>query len=159
MKCMICEMKQYSSVGVRFEGKFFKPFAVLKTGVGSTGENCIRKAEASNRTDWLTIIVKKEAPAEDAVPYGYGFFHFVFATGAMYFAMLLIGWNTHHIIKKYVLHLKNHLVDNRTGCDMMDDRCRLDKYLGEDSERMASRLCLLVDVGGSCHIVEVQTNK
>ncbi|MBA0576091.1 hypothetical protein Golob_023840 [Gossypium lobatum] len=89
------------------------------------GENCIRKAEASNRTDWLTSFivallamviatfstgidsqcfqVKKEAPAEDAVPYGYGFFHFVFATGAMYFAMLLIGWNTHHIIKKWTI--------------------------------------------------------
>ncbi|TYI17143.1 hypothetical protein ES332_A07G003900v1 [Gossypium tomentosum] len=91
------------------------------------GENCIRKAEASNRTDWLTIIsfivallamviatfstgidsqcfqVKKEAPVGDAVPYGYGFFHFVFATGAMYFAMLLIGWNTHHIIKKWTI--------------------------------------------------------
>ena len=37
---------------------------------------------------------------EDDVPYGYGFFHFVFATGAMYFAMLLIGWNTHHPMKK-----------------------------------------------------------
>ncbi|KAL4318364.1 hypothetical protein GQ457_18G000730 [Hibiscus cannabinus] len=92
------------------------------------GENCIRKAEESNRTDWLTIISfviallamviatfstgidsqcfqfrKKEAPAEDAVPYGYGFFHFVFATGAMYFAMLLIGWNTHHTIKKWTI--------------------------------------------------------
>jgi len=40
-------------------------------------------------------------PAEDDVPYGYGFFHFVFATGAMYFAMLLIGWNTHHSMRKY----------------------------------------------------------
>ncbi|GMI89498.1 hypothetical protein like AT3G24460 [Hibiscus trionum] len=92
------------------------------------GENCIRKAEESNRTDWLTIISfviallaiviatfstgidsqcfqfrKKEEPAEDAVPYGYGFFHFVFATGAMYFAMLLIGWNTHHTIKKWTI--------------------------------------------------------
>ncbi|KAK8547173.1 hypothetical protein V6N13_097892 [Hibiscus sabdariffa] len=46
---------------------------------------------------------KKEARAEDAVPYGYGFFHFVFATGAMYFAMLLIGWNTHHTIKKWTI--------------------------------------------------------
>lgn len=45
---------------------------------------------------------KSESPAEDDVPYGYGFFHFVFATGAMYFAMLLIGWNTHHTIRKYV---------------------------------------------------------
>ncbi|XWS17230.1 hypothetical protein CRYUN_Cryun33cG0050000 [Craigia yunnanensis] len=92
------------------------------------GESCNRKTEASNKTDWLTIISfviallamviatfstgidsqcfqfrKKEAPAEDAVPYGYGFFHFVFATGAMYFAMLLIGWNTHHTIKKWTI--------------------------------------------------------
>ncbi|XP_031269563.1 probable serine incorporator [Pistacia vera] len=92
------------------------------------GESCNRKAEASNRTDWLTIISfvvallamviatfstgidskcfqfrKDEPPAEDDVPYGYGFFHFVFATGAMYFAMLLIGWNTHHTIKKWTI--------------------------------------------------------
>lgn len=76
-------------------------------------------ATFSTGIDSQCFQVKKEAPAEDAVPYGYGFFHFVFATGAMYFAMLLIGWNTHHIIKKYVLHLKGHLLDNRTGCDMV----------------------------------------
>ncbi|KAL5768887.1 hypothetical protein ACOSP7_015433 [Xanthoceras sorbifolium] len=92
------------------------------------GESCNRKAEASNRTDWLTIISfivallamviatfstgidskcfqfrKDDSPAEDDVPYGYGFFHFVFATGAMYFAMLLIGWNTHHAMKKWTI--------------------------------------------------------
>ncbi|KAK5829857.1 uncharacterized protein LOC108454803 isoform X2 [Gossypium arboreum] len=92
------------------------------------GESCNRKAEASNKTDWLTIISfivallamviatfstgidsqcfqfsKKEARTEDAVPYCYGFFHFVFATGAMYFAMLLIGWNTHHTIKRWTI--------------------------------------------------------
>ncbi|KAH9800514.1 hypothetical protein KPL71_000693 [Citrus sinensis] len=92
------------------------------------GETCNRKAEASNKTDWLTIISfvvallaiviatfstgidsqcfqlrKSESPAEDDVPYGYGFFHFVFATGAMYFAMLLIGWNTHHTIRKWTI--------------------------------------------------------
>ncbi|TYH68979.1 hypothetical protein ES332_D05G025500v1 [Gossypium tomentosum] len=88
------------------------------------GESCNRKAEASNKTDWLTIIsfvvallamviatfstgidsqCFQEARAEDAVPYGYGFFHFVFATGAMYFAMLLIGWNTHHTIKRWTI--------------------------------------------------------
>ena len=43
---------------------------------------------------------EEEEVEEDGVPYGYGFFHFVFATGAMYFAMLLIGWNTHHPMKK-----------------------------------------------------------
>ncbi|KAB5514257.1 hypothetical protein DKX38_028163 [Salix brachista] len=46
---------------------------------------------------------KAEKKDEDDVPYGYGFFHFVFATGAMYFAMLLIGWNTHHIIQKWTI--------------------------------------------------------
>lgn len=43
---------------------------------------------------------KDENQEEDAIPYGYGFFHFVFATGAMYFAMLLVGWNIHHSMKK-----------------------------------------------------------
>jgi hypothetical protein len=43
---------------------------------------------------------KDENHEEDAIPYGYGFFHFVFATGAMYFAMLLVGWNIHHSMKK-----------------------------------------------------------
>ncbi|KAJ9183407.1 hypothetical protein P3X46_007265 [Hevea brasiliensis] len=93
-----------------------------------TGESCIKKAEASKRTDWLTIIsflvallaiviatfstgidsqcfqfMKGEKKTEDDVPYGCGFFHFVFATGAMYFAMLLIGWNTHHAIQKWTI--------------------------------------------------------
>ena len=43
---------------------------------------------------------RKDEAEKDDVPYGYAFFHFVFATGAMYFAMLLIGWNTHHSMKK-----------------------------------------------------------
>ncbi|KNA08092.1 hypothetical protein SOVF_165790 [Spinacia oleracea] len=93
------------------------------------GTKCNRKAEASVRTDWLTIISfvvalltivvatfstgidsqcfqfkKTEKQADDNdVAYGYGFFHFVFATGAMYFAMLLIGWNTHHAMKKWTI--------------------------------------------------------
>ncbi|KAL9224033.1 hypothetical protein vseg_000108 [Gypsophila vaccaria] len=92
------------------------------------GTSCNRKAEASSKTDWLTIISfivalltivfatfstgidsqcfqiwKKETQAEEDVPYGYGFFHFVFATGSMYFAMLLIGWNTHHSMKKWTI--------------------------------------------------------
>ncbi|KAK3439235.1 hypothetical protein EUGRSUZ_C03867 [Eucalyptus grandis] len=92
------------------------------------GDRCNRKAEASNHTDWLTIISfviallamviatfstgidsqcfqlrKNDLKSEDDVPYGYGFFHLVFATGAMYFAMLLIGWNTHHPMKKWTI--------------------------------------------------------
>ncbi|KAL9330184.1 hypothetical protein ACSQ67_005187 [Phaseolus vulgaris] len=93
------------------------------------GGNCIRKSDSATKTDWLSIIsfvvavlaiviatfstgidsecfqLKKDntPPAEDDVPYGYGFFHFVFATGAMYFAMLLIGWNTHHSMRKWTI--------------------------------------------------------
>ncbi|KAB1201415.1 putative serine incorporator [Morella rubra] len=92
------------------------------------GDNCIRRQETTVKTDWLTIISfvvavlaiviatfstgidskcfqfrKDETQAEDDVPYGYGFFHFVFATGAMYFAMLLIGWNTHHAMRKWTI--------------------------------------------------------
>ncbi|KAI9088082.1 hypothetical protein K1719_030059 [Acacia pycnantha] len=92
------------------------------------GYNCIRKSDSATKTDWLSIISfivailaivvatfstgidskcfqfrKDETPAEDDVPYGYGFFHFVFATGAMYFAMLLIGWNSHHVMRKWTI--------------------------------------------------------
>jgi hypothetical protein len=34
------------------------------------------------------------------VPYSYGFFHFVFAMGAMYFAMLFVGWSPHQTMHK-----------------------------------------------------------
>ncbi|KAF3679539.1 putative pentatricopeptide repeat-containing protein-like [Capsicum annuum] len=92
-------------------------------------EICIRKAEsATGKGDWFTIISfvvavlaiviatfstgidskcfqfkKDDVPEEDDVPYGYGFFHFVFATGAMYFAMLLIGWNPNHTMKRFTI--------------------------------------------------------
>lgn len=63
--------------------------------------NCIisqylRKISNSNKLQFK----KDDVPEEDDVPYGYGFFHFVFATGAMYFAMLLIGWNPNHTMKR-----------------------------------------------------------
>ncbi|XP_059638097.1 uncharacterized protein LOC132280012 [Cornus florida] len=91
-------------------------------------ERCIRKSEAAVKGDWLTIISfivamvaiviatfstgidskcfqfrKDEKQEEDDLPYGFGFFHFVFATGAMYFAMLLIGWNMHHDMKRWTI--------------------------------------------------------
>ncbi|KAL9261697.1 putative serine incorporator [Drosera capensis] len=99
------------------------------------GSSCNKKEEVSStnggkRTDWLTIISfviallamviatfstgidsqcfqfrKTKKEADDDVPYGYGFFHLVFATGAMYFAMLLIGWNTHHSMEKFTIDI------------------------------------------------------
>ncbi|RVW47594.1 putative serine incorporator [Vitis vinifera] len=94
-------------------------------------DRCNQKVESATKADWLTIISfivallamviatfstgidskcfqfrKDDTQAEDDVPYGYGFFHFVFATGAMYFSMLLIGWNTHHSIRKNSIMVK-----------------------------------------------------
>uniref|UniRef100_A0A7N0T8H5 Serine incorporator n=1 Tax=Kalanchoe fedtschenkoi TaxID=63787 RepID=A0A7N0T8H5_KALFE len=91
-------------------------------------ESCNKKTAAAAKADWLTIISfviavltiviatfstgidskcfqfrKDDKQEEDDVPYGYGFFHFVFATGAMYFAMLLIGWNSHHAMRKWTI--------------------------------------------------------
>ncbi|XP_074368504.1 uncharacterized protein LOC141708659 isoform X2 [Apium graveolens] len=89
---------------------------------------CIKNSEAATKGDWLSIITfvvavvamviatfstgidskcfqlkKEETEDEEEVPYGYGFFHLVFATGAMYFAMLLISWNTHHVAAKWTI--------------------------------------------------------
>ncbi|XP_076910213.1 uncharacterized protein LOC143567777 [Bidens hawaiensis] len=44
-----------------------------------------------------------EKQEEDDVPYCFGFFHLVFASGVMYFAMLLIGWNSHHTMAKWTI--------------------------------------------------------
>ncbi|XP_047327405.1 probable serine incorporator isoform X2 [Impatiens glandulifera] len=94
-------------------------------------EKCLIKSAAVKRKDWLTIISfvvgvlamviatfstgidskcfqfrKKDTESEDdKVPYGFGFFHFVFATGAMYFAMLLIGWNAEHPMQRWTLDI------------------------------------------------------
>ncbi|KAI3524579.1 hypothetical protein L1887_03238 [Cichorium endivia] len=89
-------------------------------------DKCLRNSEGSR--DWLTIISfviallamviatfstgidskcfqfrKDGKQEEDDVPYGFGFFHFVFATGTMYCAMLLIGWSSHHTMKKWTI--------------------------------------------------------
>jgi hypothetical protein len=36
---------------------------------------------------------------EDDIPYGYGFFHLVFASGAMYIGMVIVGWNAHRTME------------------------------------------------------------
>lgn len=89
-------------------------------------EICNTRPQTTGRGDWMTIVSfliamlaivmatfstgidsksfnfrKDEVEAEDGVPYGYGFFHFVFSMGAMYFGMLLIGWNLHQTMQKW----------------------------------------------------------
>ncbi|XP_020703825.1 probable serine incorporator isoform X1 [Dendrobium catenatum] len=91
-------------------------------------EICNQKAEVGNGSDWLTIVSfviailvivvatfstgidskcfqfkKIERSSDDDVPYGYGFFHFVFAIGSMYFGMLFIGWDVHKNMQKWTI--------------------------------------------------------
>ncbi|URE46634.1 Serine incorporator (Serinc) [Musa troglodytarum] len=91
-------------------------------------EICNKKAAVATSADWLIIVSfviavlaiviatfstgidskclqfrKTEADSDDDVPYGYGFFHFVFAMGAMYFAMLFVGWNAHNTMQKWTI--------------------------------------------------------
>ncbi|RAL51065.1 hypothetical protein DM860_005421 [Cuscuta australis] len=71
-------------------------------------ENCMRKggSDHTSKIDVLTIILKREDEKhEDDVPYGYGFFHLVFATGSMYSAMLFVGWNTNHSMQKFTIDI------------------------------------------------------
>ncbi|XP_068662556.1 uncharacterized protein [Aristolochia californica] len=44
---------------------------------------------------------KDGAQSEDDIPYNYGFFHFAFSMGAMYFAMLFINWDIHNSTRKW----------------------------------------------------------
>ncbi|KAJ4897687.1 Serinc-domain containing serine and sphingolipid biosynthesis protein [Raphanus sativus] len=84
---------------VRYSKSFVVALLAMVIATFSTGidSQCFQfKKDSNSQGDE----VEEE---EDDVPYGYGFFHFVFATGAMYFAMLLIGWNTHHPMKKWTI--------------------------------------------------------
>ncbi|OAE29459.1 hypothetical protein AXG93_1028s1000 [Marchantia polymorpha subsp. ruderalis] len=89
-------------------------------------ETCNTRHRQTGKGDWLTIVSfliafgaivmstfstgidskafsfkTVEEESEDKVPYGYGFFHFVFAMGAMYFAMLFVGWNLHQTTQEW----------------------------------------------------------
>ncbi|XP_042516563.1 probable serine incorporator [Macadamia integrifolia] len=89
-------------------------------------EKCSPEKKAAGNGDWTTVagflialcsIVmatfstgidsqsfqfrKDKVQKEDDIPYDYGFFHFVFSMGAMYFAMLFISWNLDHSTKKW----------------------------------------------------------
>ncbi|PKA53829.1 hypothetical protein AXF42_Ash011308 [Apostasia shenzhenica] len=92
-------------------------------------EICNQKAELATGSDWLTIVSfvfailviviatfstgidskcfqfkkKSEVASDDDVPYGYGFFHFVFAVGSMYFGMLFIGWDAHKSMQRWTI--------------------------------------------------------
>ncbi|CAM0145676.1 unnamed protein product [Urochloa decumbens] len=69
----------------------FKTIVGFVVGLVSTAA-----AVFSTGQEYKCIQFRNVVESEDDVPYGYGFFHSVFATGCMYFAMLFVGWDTHH---------------------------------------------------------------
>lgn len=92
-------------------------------------EICNKKAAVATSADWVNIasfviavivivaatfstgidskclqFKKSEGESEeDDIPYGFGFFHLVFAMGAMYFAMIFVGWNAHQTMEKWTI--------------------------------------------------------
>ncbi|KAF6167961.1 hypothetical protein GIB67_020531 [Kingdonia uniflora] len=129
-KCRLLDSRFDGALCVKKDFGFLSPYCLLIVYSEPPTESCKKRAETSARADWLTIISfilallamviatfstgidsksfqvqfrKDEVEKEDDVPYGYGFFHFVFAMGAMYFAMLLIGWNSHHTMRKWTI--------------------------------------------------------
>ncbi|CAL1384404.1 unnamed protein product [Linum trigynum] len=92
-----------------------------------TSEKCNNRNQSHGNSDWTTILsfliaigaivmatfstgidskafqFRKEKIEEedDSIPYDYGFFHLVFALGAMYFAMLFTSWNLNSSATKW----------------------------------------------------------
>ncbi|XP_065864893.1 uncharacterized protein [Euphorbia lathyris] len=91
-------------------------------------EKCNKQNQADGNRDWTTILGfiiaicaivmatfstgidsqsfqfrTNKVEEEDNIPYDYGFFHMVFALGAMYFAMLFISWNLNNSATKWVI--------------------------------------------------------
>ncbi|KAK6944997.1 Serine incorporator/TMS membrane protein, partial [Dillenia turbinata] len=142
--------------------------AIRRQGFEPPGDHCNRNAEdSSNKTDWLTIIVissnpiiyeqisifrKDDSQEEDHVPYGYGFFHFVFATGIMYFAMLLIGWNTNHPMKKWTIDVGwtstwVKIVNEWLAACVYGKFSSMDAYSTNNAEEQTSRITYMRNSG------------
>ncbi|OAY28203.1 probable serine incorporator [Manihot esculenta] len=89
-------------------------------------DKCNKQNQADGNSDWTTVLSfliaicaivmatfstgidsqsfqfrKDKVQQEDDIPYDYGFFHLVFALGAMYFAMLFISWNLNNLARKW----------------------------------------------------------
>ncbi|CAK9210807.1 unnamed protein product [Sphagnum troendelagicum] len=71
--------------------EFAVGFCAIVLATFTTGTDS--KSFSITRKDWSEM--------HSNVPYSYGFFHFVFAMGAMYFAMLFVGWSPHQTMDKW----------------------------------------------------------
>ncbi|XP_010264010.1 PREDICTED: serine incorporator 3 isoform X2 [Nelumbo nucifera] len=89
-------------------------------------EKCSPQKEIPGKSDWTTVLGfliaicaivmatfstgidsesfrfrKDEVQGEDDIPYKYGFFHFIFSMGSMYFGMLFVSWQLDHSTRKW----------------------------------------------------------
>lgn len=80
-------------------GAYTKTILGFALGLTSTALAALSTGSDSFTQVWSVV----ESEDDDDVPYGYGFFHLVFATGSMYFGMLFLGWETHHTTGKWNL--------------------------------------------------------
>ncbi|CAN1144676.1 Probable serine incorporator [Linum perenne] len=104
------------STGIMASYLIFLCWSAIRSEPAS--DKCNNQTQTHGKSDWTTIVSfliaigaivmatfstgmdsksfqfrKEEMEEEDDIPYDYGFFHLVFALGAMYFAMLFISWN------------------------------------------------------------------
>jgi hypothetical protein len=95
---------------------------------------------------------ESEEEEEDDIPYGLGFFHLVFSMGAMYFAMIFVGWNANasHTMERQVSSIDHKgpgmhawLWSEYNPLKMIhpppqvDDRRRVGEHVGARRQRVA----------------------
>ena len=104
----------YSSSCIERQLIMFRLLSTIDNGHGSVHKNvtCMSRLTSCMSATGSTSVrlnrifpcaqFKKheEVDGEERVPYSYGLFHFVFAVGAMYLAMLFVGWNLHQTMHR-----------------------------------------------------------
>ncbi|AQK82280.1 Serinc-domain containing serine and sphingolipid biosynthesis protein [Zea mays] len=101
----------------------YATFICLLAMTSEPESGCGMKSKAGPGAGWLTIsffvsgllstvysaftmgtgykCTRSTVESEDDVPYGYGFFHFIFSAGCMYFGMMFVAWDTHHTMEEW----------------------------------------------------------
>ncbi|KAF8693695.1 hypothetical protein HU200_039111 [Digitaria exilis] len=85
-----------STVGITLMSIWYTASRLNATFIGTTVLLAYLMPLISLKHELRSIVV-----SEDDVPYGYGFFHFIYATGSMYFGMLFVGWDTHRPLENW----------------------------------------------------------
>ncbi|PWZ19346.1 putative serine incorporator [Zea mays] len=101
----------------------YATFICLLAITSEPESGCDMKRKAGPGAGWLTIsffvsgllgtvysaftmgtdykCTRNTLESEENKPYGYGFFHFIFMSGCMYFGMMFVAWDTHHTMEEW----------------------------------------------------------